>query len=300
MKKINVPIIPRDLGTRFKSSDVWFICQSNKFVKSIRPQKYSNLYNGKAHQKYEKVYREHIKYYPNDVSFVKATLFNASDIVTPAQILINQGYTYYFKLLPEQIERCLFSINVGGNNSLVKGMQGLASAYSFWSERDVKEKSNVTNDRPSDRPNDNIEVIIPFKVKPQYYIPEIKKRVFYHGSSERFKSLNKFSYVTPYKEDAIKFAIPWSSEELLIKDREMSVVGRPPKFLYFKKDVNIEDSKVYLYAIKGIDTIPAGTNTDRMFPWNRITLKEASEENKSLKLEKKIMSWKKELLASNI
>ena len=295
MKKINVPVVPEDLGAKFKTSDVWFVCQTNKFVKSIRPQKYANLYNGKAHQKYEKIYREHIKYYPADMSFVKATLFNASDIVTPNQILINQGYTYYFKLVPEQIERCLFSINIDGSNSLIKGMQGLASAYSDWSKRDVKEKSNVINDRP----NDNIEVIIPFKVKPQYYIPEIKKRVFYHGSSKRFKSLNKFSYVTPYKEDAIKFAIPWSSEELLIKDREMSIIGRPPKLLCFKKDANIKDSKVYLYAIKGIDTIPAGKSVDRMFPWNRITLKEASEENKSLKLEKKILSWKKELLTFN-
>tara|TARA_B100001057_G_C22816566_1_gene937666 strand:+ start:42 stop:932 length:891 start_codon:yes stop_codon:yes gene_type:complete len=295
LKKINVPIIPKDLGSKFKTSDVWFVCQTNKFVKSIRPQKYSNLYNGKAHQRYEKIYRNHIDSYPEDISFVKAVLFNASDIVTPSQILISQGYTYYFKLLPEQIERCLFSINIDGNNSLVRGIQGFANAYKAWGERVVKEKNNTINDKPKD----NIEVIIPFKVKPQYYIPEIKKRVFYHGSTKRFKALNKFSYVTPYKEDAIKFAIPWSSEELLLKDREMAVIGRPPKFLYFKKGVEIEDSKVYLYSIKGIDTIPSGTNSGRMFPWNRITLKEASEENKSLKLEKKIMSWKKELSFSN-
>ena len=80
----------------------------------------------------------------------------------------------------------------------------------------------------------------------------------------------------------------------------MSGLGRPPKCLYFKRDIEIEDSKVYLYAIKGIDTISSGTNTGKVFPWNRITLKEASEEDKSLKLEKKIMSWKKELSAINI
>tara|TARA_B100000085_G_scaffold157135_1_gene142705 strand:+ start:6364 stop:7254 length:891 start_codon:yes stop_codon:yes gene_type:complete len=296
LKKINVPIIPKDLGTRFKSSDVWFVCQTNKFVKSIRPQKYSNLYNGSGHQKFEKIYRQHIKYYPDDISFVKASLFNATDIVTPEQILLNQGYTYYFKLLPEQIEKCLFSVTIDGENALIKGIQGFAGAYKVWNEREVKERSNILNDKP----RDNIEVIIPFKVKPQYYIPEVTKRIFYHGSSQRFKTLNKFSYVTPYKEDAIKFAIPWSSDELLIKDREMSVIGRPPKCLYFKKDVEIEDSKVYLYSVKGIDTISSGTNSGRVFPWNRITLKEASEENKSLKLEKKIMSWKKELSIINI
>ena len=295
MKKINVPIIPKDLGTRFKSSDIWFICQTNKFVKSIRPQKYSNLYNGKAHQKFENAYREHIKYYPEDMSFVKARLFNATDVATPSQILLNQGYTYYFKLLPAQIEKCLFSVTIGGENALVKGIQGFAGAYKVWNEREKKEENKVLNDKPKD----NIEVIIPFKVKPQYYIPEVKKRTFYHGSTQRFKTLNKFSYVTPYKEDAIKFAIPWSSDELLVKDREMSALGRPPKCLYFKRGIEIKDSKVYLYAVKGIDTISSGTNTGKVFPWNRITLKEASEENKSLKLEKKIMSWKKELLAIN-
>lgn len=296
MKKINVPIIPKDLGTRFKSSDIWFICQTNKFVKSIRPPKYSSLYNGKAHQKFEEAYRKHIKNHPDNMSFIKASLFNATDIVTPTQILLSQGYTYYFKLLPEQIEKCLFSVTIDGENVLVKGIQGFAGVYKVWNER----KDTYTEVKSySNKPNDNIEVIIPFKVKPQYYIPEVKKRTFYHGSPQRFSSLSKFSYVTPYKEDAIKFAIPWSSDELLIKDREMSVLGRPPKCLYFKRDIEIEDSKVYLYTIKGIETISSGTNTGKVFPWNRITLKEASEENKSLKLEKKIMSWKKELMLIN-
>ena len=72
-------------------------------------------------------------------------------------------------------------------------------------------------------------------------------------------------------------------------------LGRPPQRLLFKRGVDINDSKVYLYSIKGIDTISSGSNTGKIFPWNRITLKEASEEGKSLKLEKKIMSWKKEL-----
>jgi len=292
LKKINVPFVPQTLGTSFKSSDVWFVYQSKKFVKSIRPQKYADLYNGKAHQKYEKKYREHIKYHPKEISFVKASLFNATDIVTPEQILMNQGYTYYFKLLPTQIEKCLFSVTLDGENVLVKGVQGFAAAYKVWNER---EKNEEDRNFLSDRAVDNIEVIIPFKVKPQYYIPEVKKRTFYHGSKERFKSLNKFSYVTPYKEDAIKFAIPWSTSELIMGDNEMFNLGRPPQRLLFKSGTNINDSKVYLYSIKGIDTISSGSNTGKVFPWNRITLKEANEESKSLKLEKKIMSWKKEL-----
>ena len=78
-------------------------------------------------------------------------------------------------------------------------------------------------------------------------------------------------------------------------DNEMFNLGRPPQRLLFKSSTNINDSKVYLYSIKGIDTISSGSNTGKVFPWNRITLKEATEESKSLKLEKKIMSWKKEL-----
>lgn len=291
MKKINVPIIPKDLGTRFTSADIWFVFQSKNYVRSIRPQKYDKMYNGKGQKLFEKVYRTQIENYPEDVSFVKANLFNATDTITPAQILMHHGYTYYFKLLPSQIEKCLFSITIGGDNILLKGIQGFANAYKLWNEREIIEDKNTL----SDKPRDNIEVIIPFKVKPQYYIPEVSKRVFYHGSSQRFKTLNKFSYVTPYKEDAIKFAIPWKTDELLIKDNEMSDLKRPPKRLYFKRGIEIEDSKVYLYTIRGVDTISSGTNTGKIFPWNRITLKEASEEDRSLKLEKKIMSWKKEL-----
>ena len=233
-----------------------------------------------------------MKYHPKEISFVKASLFNATDIVTPEQILMNQGFTYYFKLLPSQIEKCLFSVTIDGENILVKGIQGFAAAYKVWNER---VKNEEDRNFLSDRAVDNIEVIIPFKVKPQYYIPEVKKRTFYHGSKERFKSLNKFSYVTPYKEDAIKFAIPWSTSELIMGDNEMFNLGRPPQRLLFKSGTNINDSKVYLYSIKGIDTISSGSNTGKVFPWNRITLKEATEESKSLKLEKKIMSWKKEL-----
>ena len=106
--------------------------------------------------------------------------------------------------------------------------------------------------------------------------------------------------MTPYKEDAIKFAIPWSSCELLIQDEEMSNLGRPPRLLRFKRDVNIKDSKIYLYSIKGVDTISTSSNTGKIYPWNRITVASASEKEKSLKMEKMIKSWKKELINYNM
>ena len=293
MKKINVPFEIEDLGTKFLTSDIWFVCIDKCFKKILRPNRYSNISRGKYLKELEKEVRSYFPYHEKDTSFLRASLFNATNTSRPDQILQRREYTYYTKLTPAEIDKCLFSITINGETAYSKGITGLAGVYKLWHENDKKEDEDKI-----DRPKNDIQVFIPFKIKPQYYIPELSKRIFYHGSSERFSELKKYSYVTPYKEDAIKFAIPWSSNELLIKDEEMLSLGRPPKFLKFKREVEIEDSKIYLYSIKGIETIPASSNTNHLYPWNRITLKEASEEDKSLKLEKKIISWKEEI--SNI
>lgn len=288
MKKINVPFEIKDLGTKFLTSDIWFTLHDKKYKKVLRPQRYSKIFRGERLRELEKEARKYFPYHEKDTSFLRASLFNATNTSRPDQILQRREYTYYFKLFPSEIEKCLFVITVNGEQVLSKGIQGFADVYKLWN-------SEIKEENVADRRKKDIQVFIPFKIKPQYYIPEISKRIFYHGSKERFSNLNKYSYVTPYKEDAIKFAIPWSSSELLIKDEEMSNLGRPPRFLRLRRDVSIEDSKIYLYSVKGVDTISASTNTGNLYPWNRITISNASEENKSLKLEKKIMSWKKEL-----
>ena len=288
MKKINVPFEIKDLGSKFLTSDIWFTLCDKKYKKVLRPQRYSKILRGQRLRELEKEVRKYFPYHEKDTSFLRASLFNATNTSRPDQILQRDEYTYYFKMIPSEIEKCLFLITVNGEQVFSKGIQGFADVYKLW-HTEIKEES------VADRPKKDIQVFIPFKIKPQYYIPEIRKRVFYHGSRERFKSLIKYSYVTPYKEDAIKFAIPWSSKELLVKDEEMSNLGRPPRFLRFKRDVDIKDSKIYLYSIKGIDTISTSSNTGKLYPWNRITVAKACEEEKSLKLEKMIMSWKKEL-----
>jgi len=290
LKKINVPIVPNNLGTRFKSSDIWFVLQTNKFQKVVRPKRYQDVSRGNALKRLEKSLHKEMKYHESDTSFIRAHLFNATNRLTPNKILQSNYHTYYFKLTPQEIESCLFVVTSEFKTEVLSGVSGFTNAYRVWSERSCNHEENL-----GDRRSDEIEVVIPFKVKPQYYIPSIEKRIFYHGSIERFDQLNKYSYVTPYKEDAIKFAVPWSSEELLIKDDEMSILGRPPRRLIFKRDAGIKDSKIYLYAIKGVETISAGSNSGKNYPWNRITINDALEEDKSLKLEKKIMSWKKEL-----
>ena len=288
MKKINVPFEIKDLGTKFLTSDIWFTLCDKKYKKVLRPLRYSKIFRGERLRELEKEVRRYFPCHKEDTSFLRASLFNATNTSRPDQILHRTEYTYYFKMVPSEIEKCLFLITVNGKQVFSKGIQGFADAYKLWYEE--IEECDV-----ADRSKKDIQVFIPFKVKPQFYIPEIGKRIFYHGSRKRFNNLNRYSYVTPYKEDAIKFAIPWSSSELLVKDEEMSSLGRPPRFLRFRRDVNIEDSKIYLYSVKGIDTISTSSNTGELYPWNRITISSASEEDKSLKLVKKIMSWKREL-----
>ena len=281
MKKINVPIEIKNLGTKFLTSDIWFISKDKKYKKVLRPLRYDKIIEGHRLKLAEKEIRKYFPYHEKNTSFLRASFFNATNESSPEQILQRREYSYYFKLLPSEIEKCLFLFVSRREKIFCKGIQGFADAYKLWfsSPDDKKE----------------IHIFIPFKVKPQYNIPEISKRVFYHGSQSRFNCLNKYSYVTPYKEDAIKFAIPWTSKELLIQDNEMSEMGRPPKVLKFKRNVEIDDSKIYLYSIKGIETISTSSNTGKLYPWNRITLKDANEKDKSLKLERKILSWKKDL-----
>jgi len=293
LKKINVPFEIKDLGTKFLISDIWFTLYDKCYKKVFRPKKYTKIFRGERLRELEKETRKYFPDHDEDTSFLRASLFNATNTSRPDQILQREEYTYYFKLLPSEIEKCLFLITVNGKQVFSKGIQGFADVYKLWHTENKEE--NV-----ADRPKKDIQVFIPFKVKPQYYIPEIGKRVFYHGSRERFSKLDKYTYVTPYKEDAIKFAIPWSSNELLVKDEEMSILGRPPRLLRFKRDVDIKDSKIYLYAIKGIDTICTSSNTGKLYPWNRITISDATEEEKRLKLERMISSWKKEMSSVSI
>jgi len=292
LKKINVPFEIKDLGTNFLTSDIWFILYDKRYKKVLSPQRYSKIARGEKLRELEKEARKYFPYHEKNTSFLRASLFNATNISRPDQILQRDEYTYYFKLMPNEIEKCLFLITVNDERIFSKGIQGFANVYKIWN-------SEIKEENVDDRPKKDIQVFIPFKVKPQYYIPEIGKRVFYHGSKERFSNLIKYSYVTPYKEDAIKFAIPWSSNELLVKDEEMSNLGRPPRFLRFKRNVKIEDSKIYLYSVKGVDTISTSSNKGKLYPWNRITIASASEDEKSLRLERMIMSWKRELFFSS-
>jgi len=89
--------------------------------------------------------------------------------------------------------------------------------------------------------------------------------LFFHGSPHKLTSLRANSYVTPHKEDAAIFSVPWGSKDL--KDRGSDPDGRPPLKLSFKGKPP-KDHPVYVYAVTG-PVKPALTNTGRHYSWNR-------------------------------
>lgn len=125
--------------------------------------------------------------------------------------------------------------------------------------------------------------------EPESNIYEADDKVFYHGSPNKFDMLDKGSWITPYKEDAIVFGVPWSSDDLL--DAGDDETGRPPKKLNFKAHKIPDDQPIYLYEIDSNDVKPASTNTGKDYDWNYKTTKELP-----VKLIKTINSWQKELL----
>lgn len=155
MKKINVPFEVKDLGTKFLTSDIWFVCSDLKYKKCLRPKRYNNIDQGDKLKIVESEVREYFPYHEKNTSFVRASLFNATNSHRPDQILERKEYTYYFKLLPHEIEKCLFSLTLNGETVFSKGIQGFVSTYKVWYEDESKEDLQFI-----DRPINDIEVFI--------------------------------------------------------------------------------------------------------------------------------------------
>lgn len=98
--------------------------------------------------------------------------------------------------------------------------------------------------------------------------PEGEKRannVYYHGSPHRLDTLRAGSWVTPYREDALRFGVPWSSQDL---ETHGDTSGRPPFNLVFKPGKEPPDAPVYVYEVNGA-VEQADTNTGKTYDWNR-------------------------------
>lgn len=110
----------------------------------------------------------------------------------------------------------------------------------------------------------------------------------FHGSKYKFNTLKKNSWVTPYKDDAAIFAVPWSSDELINSNENEN--GRPPKKLKFKQIIP-EDHPIYIYELNTNNFKNAKTNTGKSYDWN----KQITEDTK-VKLIKKYNSWQDKFL----
>lgn len=295
MERINVPL-EVFVDSIENTKDLYFVVETKSEQQTLRPQTYLQLKAANKDDMFKKLidrdelYRTHFIEHPSTVSFIHGSIAGFSTLFDYTRLFNSDYYTYYFKLTLQEISKCLFSItdNTGEIKSIHKGITGAVSVLKEWNtHRKTYKVQEDKNGNIISHPQ--VNVVIPFKVKPLYCLPPFDQRKYYHGSTKKLDSLKAWTYVTPYREDAVSFAVPWSSEDLIYDEHEISEVdGRPPHNLAFRTSVKKpNDRKLYVYEVEGVQTIGAKTNTGKEYPWNRVLVKE----NKEFKLEV-INSWK--------
>tara|TARA_Y100001972_G_scaffold24718_1_gene29987 strand:- start:1822 stop:2739 length:918 start_codon:yes stop_codon:yes gene_type:complete len=304
MIKLNTPIEIR-ARKDFDLEDLVFIHLSSDYYSNLRPVTYNEVAKNrsadymkdrKSHEK--KHYHSKLKDHDKNKSFLYASLASRSKLHDLNSLLEYPGYIYYFKLTPAIIKDCIFEV-CGGKEykqkESKKGLAGLKSSINEW-DKNSKSFKSYYDEVVEGYIDPRIEVVIPHQVKPFAYIPQIEDRVFYHGSRKNLKELKKGSYITTYRNDAAIFAIPWSTDDLVINYSLSPIKGRPPEMIFLDEDDDIEDIPLYIYEIKNTESERAKTNTGFDYSWNRVTLEEASTKNGKLKLIEKIPSWKERFL----
>ena len=295
MIEINCPLEIK-LDDINNTSKLYFIYESKEKLKNIKPLTYNQVnkkYNSRVEElvrKQDSSYRKHFIDHHSSTSFIHASVAGFSNFFSFKYLFDTENYTYYFKLTPKELQECCFSItdNEGKVSDIIPGIQGVISVLKKWNVN----KNNYVNQislTEVETVFPQINVIIPFKVKPIFILPPAHEREYYHGTTKKLQKISAWTYVTPYKQDAVSFSVPWDSNDLVYCDNEESEVeGRPPHNLVFKSTVKKpRDRKIYIYKIKGIKTIGAKTNTGKEYPWNRVL----AEESKDFEVEM-IKSWK--------
>ena len=279
--------------------DLYFVIASNEAnLTSIRPDTYVQLKNKHHPSVFKKVlerdevYRSHLIEHPSTVSFTHASIAGFSTLYDYSELFNSDYYTYYFKLTLQELSKCVFSItdSEGNITNIIKGVGGTIAVLKAWNNN-RKLYNLVIDENGNKTQTPQVDAVIPFKIKPIYCLPPVDKRKYYHGSTKKLDKLKSWTYVTPYKEDAKSFAVPWSSKDLVYAEHETSLVdGRPPQNLCFRTSAKIpNDRKLYLYEMSNVKTLSMKTNTGEEYPWNRILIKECEELNVEV-----IDSWKKE------
>lgn len=278
MIEINCPIEVK--FDELKNTDtLYFIYESTEKLKVIKPFTYTqikNRLNARVEESIRDIdrnYRKHFLDHHASTSFIHASIAGFSSYYKHARLFDTENYTYYFKLTPSELKDCCFSItNESGEiTDITPGIPGILSVLKKWqSNKNIY--PDIINLTEASFCYSQINIVIPFKVKPIFILPPTRLREYYHGSVKRLDVLSEWTYVTPYKLDAISFGVPWDSNDLVYCENEESEIkGRPPHQLVFKSNVTKpEDSKIFIYKIKDNKTIGAKTNTDEYYPWNRV------------------------------
>jgi hypothetical protein len=158
-------------------SALWFRHESPLDLSILRPLTYDELrytrpdYDVDARMETELSYRKLVSQKPG-TSFLYATISGFNKMEDPESY---PGFTYYFQLTNEQIERCLFGI-VDKEHALTPqlGSKALHIAIELWI-------SNEQNMSSYEEPglgivDPRVEVIIPFEVQPTSYVPQREDR----------------------------------------------------------------------------------------------------------------------------
>lgn len=298
MELINTPIETNYEDT-VSTNNLYFCIRYNKKINNLKPDTYDAILNKNGKNFEQRIknrdvnFRKYFLNHHSNTSFIEAAVIGFNDYYSYNELFNTDDFVFYFKLTLDEINKCVFFLNedekISDLISDCQGIHGLTKILKFWNTN-----MNLFNLNKS-KIGDKIEyygvnILIPFKVDFIKYMLPANKRDYYHGTTKRLNKLNKWSFITPYKEDAISFAVKWDSNDLVYCNNEISKIsGRPPHNLCFKSSIKKpRDSKIYLYKFNNINTISTKTNSGFEYAWNRMTLNELQIKEFEI-----IDSWKK-------
>jgi hypothetical protein len=122
--------------------------------------------------KEEKKYHILTKNNPN-TSFVYSAIVGYHKMADP---YVYPGYIYYFQLTKNQIDKCLFGIVANKNNYIEPdiGFENLEKCINIWKTYNNTYKAYIQKEIGLIQPR--IEFIIPFQIKPKFYIDQVEDR----------------------------------------------------------------------------------------------------------------------------
>ena len=266
------------------SKDLYFITTSYKKLKNIKPKSYSQIkeiygnYNLERVVKKDKVYRGDFLNHPTNVSFNYATIAGFSKELSFENLFDVEYYTYYFKMTLEEIKKCTYSVEYNNDErNILTGVNGMTAS--------IKEFINDVSSNIKE-----VNVVVPFKIKPIYCLPPTNKRKYYFCSKKELSEVEKWQLVSSYKEDAISFIAPWKKEDLVYTEHDSSSLrGRPPNNILFRQSAKKpKDFKFYLYEIENVKTYST-KNKENIHYSNRLIAEKTQKLNVTF-----YDSWKKE------